>query len=995
MKSVHSHILVVFSLLLLAGCEREELGVESEQIGTTFTVTTSGGTVVKAAATQNRLDTKGADNLFILEDHELETKATIYAEGALDTSVPIGLLAYKYSSANALPAQWTLHSSPAVIKAVYDGSRSGDSSGKWAPVASERLIWPGEGYVRYFAYAPYGTSGVTVNAASGAAPTISYTVPATSEQVDLLVSNAASTKQYEGKPALRHIDVPMTMAHALTAVRFRIVEGMTITSVSISGVYDSGVLDLSEPTAWSGHAGSSTYELTGLSLGNGLHADSENPGYNIVDNDKILLLLPQSLPPEAKVKAVVTDGVNTNVIEASLIARRWDSGQMITYTITSNPDLWEYTLTLPKPELIVKRGAFEGSGVSSLTSYRGRGGVREAVSVTMEYSLADADGNNLEAWTATRPAGLTGVSVAGGQNKYVSVSLAANTNPVPDGIIPELVYRAEHMKSMPQASSLDLSLYDFGPLSSPRASGKPVTANCYVLDRPGTFRFPLVYGNAIDYSREGVLLWDHGINYLSYLIGDDTEPTGGKWVHFQRFDGKPITSPYILDDLGLTSSEVEAVVVWEETEGPEYAIFGDLSVQDFSSSGVFYDPELSAYKTSVPYLCFSIPLGTIDPNEQLMPTRRITGCRPGNALVALRLKTAKEVDGVEFAAGTILWSWHIWLTDGFDTDNDYVGDSFEPVTAVMRSTKIGPTADIMPMNLGWIDKAQVSLFKDRVFYIRFTQVKGDAEPVVLKVIQQMDPLGMGGSSVEYQWGRKDPLIPSINSRNISGNWTSRNQNVWSPAGYTVVSGSNGLAGNGTPSSDISSSVQNPHVFFWNANEELSGRRDFNFMCAYPYNLWNMRFWDYGKYVYKTVYDPCPPGYSVPHEHAFSFLSNNLLSASNTDIFFSSTNAYNRINMVDLNEDGSYSAADVEHGAWFYVDDTKTTTIFLPVCGVRYYTSGQTNYPSYGHVWTAGAGGINNHVYGSYSGFSPDRIGMDRHSPRSYGNGIRPVKEFQP
>ena len=84
------------------------------------------------------------------------------------------------------------------------------------------------------------------------------------------------------------------MVHALTGIRFRLPEGLGITSVKISGVCNAGTLNLSVPSAWSSQGGTATYELTDLSLGAGLRADTAHPGYNVSDDDKILLLMPQS-----------------------------------------------------------------------------------------------------------------------------------------------------------------------------------------------------------------------------------------------------------------------------------------------------------------------------------------------------------------------------------------------------------------------------------------------------------------------------------------------------------------------------------------------------------------------------------------------------------------------------------------------------------------------------------------------------------------------------
>ena len=54
-------------------------------------------------------------------------------------------------------------------------------------------------------------------------------------------------------------------------------------------------------------------------------------------------------------------------------------------------------------------------------------------------------------------------------------------------------------------------------------------------------------------------------------------------------------------------------------------------------------------------------------------------------------------------------------------------------------------------------------------------------------------------------------------------------------------------------------------------------------------------------VYKTVYDPCPPGFSVPHAQAFSFI------LKSGPIYTMDYNSYNDLNIVDTDGNGpSYS-----------------------------------------------------------------------------------------
>lgn len=283
------------------------------------------------------------------------TKSTSYAAGALPSDVPLALMPYVCASSGASPSAWSAYPAgrPSPVKALYDGTRTdagGASwSGKWVPVPEARLLWPGSGFIRFFAFAPWGLAGVTeASPSGGGGPSLSYTVPeAVSAQADLLVADAASVREYNGDPGWRSIDVPLRLAHALTGVRFRIIDGLAVSALSVSGVYGAGTLDLTDASAWSPSGGAAasyvvadgTAAHPALSPGSGLHADTDYAlaGYNIVDEALVLLLLPQALPSGASVAATVTlaDGSGTpRTITADLSGQEWKPGTMVTYTIT-------------------------------------------------------------------------------------------------------------------------------------------------------------------------------------------------------------------------------------------------------------------------------------------------------------------------------------------------------------------------------------------------------------------------------------------------------------------------------------------------------------------------------------------------------------------------------------------------------------------------------------------------------------------------------------
>ena len=135
-------------------------------------------------------------------------------------------------------------------------------------------------------------------------------------------------------------------------------------------------------------------------------------------------------------------------------------------------------------------------------------------------------------------------------------------------------------------------------LSTKGGSVSRTTANCYMVHAPGTYKLPLVYGNAI---KAG------STNSEAY---NPTGTSGATFLKpFLNHAGSGITNPWIKDN-GITVNAAE--LIWQDSQGlvSEVGIDGD-------------------------YLTFTIPSSTI---------------ATGNAVIAAK------------ASGTTVWSWHIWVT---------------------------------------------------------------------------------------------------------------------------------------------------------------------------------------------------------------------------------------------------------------------------------------------------------------------------------------------
>ena len=140
------------------------------------------------------------------------------------------------------------------------------------------------------------------------------------------------------------------------------------------------------------------------------------------------------------------------------------------------------------------------------------------------------------------------------------------------------------------------------------------TANCYVVSAPGTYRFPLVYGNALvdGETNEGAFRARNGVNG-AWIV----RPGAGWLGYFKDHLGGDITTPYIVEQhQGKTFTQK---LLWMDIP---HLIDPDSVHIDPGNPD---DPEDDC-------MTFYIPGNTIS---------------QGNAVIAL------------FADGVIAWSWHI------------------------------------------------------------------------------------------------------------------------------------------------------------------------------------------------------------------------------------------------------------------------------------------------------------------------------------------------
>ena len=441
----------------------------------------------------------------------------------------------------------------------------------------------------------------------------------------------------------------------------------------------------------------------------------------------------------------------------------------------------------------------------------------------LEYSPNGED----DSWSTTPPYWLelgADVDLQGGLNG-VDITLSAlhckNDEPLNKNGVPKDTH-TEKLQGR-QYQTKDLSLINV-------ATNEPIersTANCYVVNAPGTYTFPMVYGNAILMNEVNDKAFCD--NYVDELVswetrseqGDILSSFGIRLYHFKDHMSHNITSPYIGQNLADYSEEEgisnifsnpQAKLLWMDAPGlidPATVQFNDGGTTDI------YDDD---------YISFEIISDNI--------------CQ-GNALI-----------GILDNNGVIAWSWHIWVTDADLT---------------LKNTGLAETTDhayeYCAYNIGWCDKRIDASYPEQQCYVRFVQddPNGSVEgPVLIKMSEGPTIIRMGNNPY-FQGGRKDPMMAwSGLESNPKEYYPAKEENPYYPqTGITLSS---------EPPFGIY--IQNPHLHYstikrinngWNSDDIPNNKNRGS-----------------GRAGVKTIYDPSPVGYKVPYNTVYGYVTGTMI-----------------------------------------------------------------------------------------------------------------------
>lgn len=321
------------------------------------------------------------------------------------------------------------------------------------------------------------------------------------------------------------------------------------------------------------------------------------------------------------------------------------------------------------------------------------------------------------------------------------------------------------------------------------------TANCYVINAPGNYKLPLILGNGY---KNGIV----NNEAFKYLTDSELGTYKNIYSPITDYNGNVISNPVI-------SNAEKVFILWQDS----YNLVSNVSLCDNNL-----------------WIKFEISEDNIT---------------QGNAVIAVLDKN-----------DTIIWSWHIWVTDLDinDASNKIQIDDFT----------------FLCDNIGWCDGKSRNYQEKKFDFCLNQQMSG--RTIIKSFIQEAECITQKGNSTYYQWGRKDPF-PGMSNYDIRK--TTYDGIVKAHPDETSHGEGYGYA----------EMIKNPNVFFsfghhsWFYFDETEVRNKI------PWTAWNSSAFDpknkYNQHTVlrltttKSIYDPCPIGFKVPPVGVYNKIKNSL------------------------------------------------------------------------------------------------------------------------
>lgn len=394
---------------------------------------------------------------------------------------------------------------------------------------------------------------------------------------------------------------------------------------------------------------------------------------------------------------------------------------------------------------------------------------------------------------------------------------------------------------------MDLSLWN--QYQTKRWKGRS-TSNCYIVAGPGTYRIPLIYGNA----------WTKGaVNTVAYQSGlSEAGEANNILGSFRNAYDEDIYSPFIKKDVGHYGHSIkDAVLIWEEgacatngtvTEGMRHSMGGETGGNNGTVVKVIstIDTAITGEDT---YNTENGSAGTLPGCDYLQFTIDYENFNYGNAVV-----------GIRDESNNIVWSWHIWMVNADDFIKDNVSLTIEENAITYANT-----------NIGWVDGGQTIPAQKRTGKMRLVQKESGRIITIDAEQQKRRQFTTYFTNVLYQWGRKDPIRGNVNPADMQNDWGAPRGEAgvtsYEKADFSISAGL-GIYGQ---KSSVGGMIMTPNKAWGLSDGDLYTKVYYNLWASKLKKVYNTNG---GTWIFygKTIYDPSPVGYCVPPSKCLTKLS---------------------------------------------------------------------------------------------------------------------------
>lgn len=742
-------------------------------------------------------------------------------------------------------------------------------------------------------------------------PTLAYTVPTdVTEQIDLMYATADCGGNGTGD--VLNGAVNLKFKHALTAVTIKNGKKMlagTVKSIEISGVHGSGIYPIGTEEWKTTDKAECTFSIDEETILDAEEDDimtGSDTDLNPDDDGYTFMMIPQTLSDDATLTISFTDNL-TNT-DRTLTAKLkdftkdgiWEIGKQYTYSINTTGIVIEpvIELTVNRENTLYPNGGYKGTwsadnphpDVESLYTAMGEeekdaylpvSGILNDVNITAYMKVVQAQAESEAAkeqirkldftiewsidggktWSSSKDSPELGWKPATG-----SQSRADDTDPM------QPVSGSIILPAQSQFTYMRDFLYGKGTTIEGQTPGKTITdagngskddpydlvnnndvkesANCYIVNNHGYYKFPAYYGNT----------YNKGSDTSSYKYVGDIDTISDKTRdfvldEFVKHDNNPVTSGEIL---GIE----DAILLWQDSP--------DLVTE------VKYDND---------WVSFRVPEESIN---------------QGNAVIAVR-----NSEG-------ILWSWHIWVTHRkwdnsschtmSNTNQNEFQKPFIIAPCNLGYCEPHDKDDERDILIRFVANSEQVGDNEITLTVKggASQPGKDEKKGIITFTQPEIAASAAGDNTYYQWGRKDPMLPGIHNSETyiaDKELDMVNKMFYSTEKYRFTSSESAKS--------IGESIRFPYQFFMHQRPPSDNATEQNKIDNYKRRHWHngentsyekkavMNYWNtqltasgnanfvYGndiqdykqspndKYVIKTIYDPSPAGFKIPPIKAFA------------------------------------------------------------------------------------------------------------------------------